>query len=137
MRLSGVGEVVLILVLRHAEGPFVAPALGLAVLAARLLVIVVAAPAFEIRIALALLQPGTRCDDGVKPVLAKRNLRGDVQLGLELLGLVGRTRLVEPGLDLRLQLGFGLEHVALAHRLVAARVGLDLGAVHGDGAELD
>ena len=114
-----------------------APAPGLAVLAARLLVIVVAAPAFEVRIALALLQPGTRCDDGVKPVSATRNLRGDVQLGLVLLGLVSRTRLVEQCFDLRLQLGFGLGPMPVAHRLVAARVGLDLGAVHRDGAKLD
>ena len=84
-----------------------------------------------------MLQAGARCGDGVEPVLATGNLRGDVQLGLVLLGLVGRTYLVEQGLDLRLQLGFGLEHVAAAHRLVAAGVGLDLGTVHRDGAELD
>jgi hypothetical protein len=34
-----------------------------------------------------------------------RDLGRNVQLGLDLLGLVSRTRLVEQGLDLRLQLG--------------------------------
>jgi hypothetical protein len=133
----GVGEVVLILVLRHAERSLVAPALGLTVLAAWLLVIVVAAPACEVRLALTLLQPGARCGNRVEPVLPARDLGRDVQLGFVLLGLVGGTRPVEQGLDLGLQLGLGLEHVAVAHRLVATRVGLDLGAVHSDGAQLD
>jgi hypothetical protein len=59
------------------------------------LVIFVAAPVFQVDIALALLQPGARCGDRVEPVLATRNLRGDVQLGLVLLGLAGRTQLGE------------------------------------------
>ena len=46
----GVGEVVLIFVFGHAEGPAVAPALGLAVFASRLLVVVVAAPAVKVRL---------------------------------------------------------------------------------------
>lgn len=39
--------------------------------------------------------------------------------------------------DLRLQLRLGLEHVAIAHRLVAACIGFDLGAIDGDRTELD
>lgn len=93
----GIGEVVLVLVPRHAEGSLVASALGLAVRAARLLVIVVAAPAFEVGFALALFESGARCGDGVEPVLAPSDLSRDVQFGLVLLGLVGRTRLVEQG----------------------------------------
>jgi hypothetical protein len=61
---------------------------------------------------------------------------GDVQLRLVLLGLVGLLCALEEGLDLRLEVGLGLEHVAVAHRLVATRVGLELGAVHRDRAEL-
>jgi hypothetical protein len=74
--------------------------------------------------------------NGVQPVLASRDLGRDVQLRLVLLRLVGRLRSVQQRGDLRLQLGLGLEHVTVAHGLVAAGVGLDLGAVHGDGAQL-
>lgn len=81
---------------------------GLAVRAPRLLVIVFAAPAFEVGVALALLEPGARGGDGVEPVLAARDLGWDVQLGLVALGLVGRPRLVEQGLALGLQPGSAL-----------------------------
>jgi hypothetical protein len=46
-------------------------------------------------------------------------------------------RTLQKRVDLRLQLGFGLAHVAVAHGSVAAGVGLELGAVHRDGAQLD
>ena len=115
----------------------VAAALGLAVRAAGLLIVVVAAPAFEVGVALALLQALAGLGDGRQARLAPSDLGRDVQLGLVLLGLVGLLCALEQGLDLRLQLGLGLEHVAVAHGLVAARVGLDLGAVDRDRAQLD
>src|SRR4029078_12597652 len=70
----GGGEVVLILVLGHAEGSFVAAALGLAVRATGLLLVVVAAPALEVRVALALLQSGAGRGDGIERGLSGRHL---------------------------------------------------------------
>jgi len=123
-----VGEVVLRLVLWHAKLALVAPA-------ARRLVGISAALA--VGIALTLLQALTGLGDDRQPGLAPCDLGRDVPLGFVLLGFISLQRTLEQGIDLRLQLRLGLEHVAVAHRLVAAGVGLELGAVHRDGAQLD
>jgi hypothetical protein len=43
----------------------------------------------------------------------------------------------QPGADRGLQCGFGRGHPAVAHGLVFGRIGLDLGAIERDVAELD
>jgi hypothetical protein len=83
-----------VLVLGHTEALLVAASLGLAVLAARPAVIVIAAPLLDVLVALALFKPGTRRGYCVEAVLSARDLGRDVQFGLVLLGLIDRLRFV-------------------------------------------
>jgi hypothetical protein len=96
-----------------------------------------ASPALEVRVALALLQALAGLGNGRQPRLAPSDLGRDVELRFVPLGLVGLLRAFEQRVNLRLEFGLGLEHVAVAHGLVAAGVGLYLAAVHRDRAQLD
>ena len=62
---------------------------------------------------------------------------GDVDFGLVGLGCVGGLGALEQRVDLRLEFSLGLLHALAAHRLVAAGVGQDLGAVDGHRAQPD
>ena len=78
-----------------------------------------------------MLQTQLGCGDGDQPVLAASNLRRDVQFGLVSFQAIGRLCKVEQAVDLRLEFDLGLDHAVIAHGLVAAGIGLELGAVHG------
>ncbi len=75
--------------------------------------------------------------DRVQPILTARDLSRDIDIRLVLLGLVSSLCTLQQRRDLCLQFSFGFEHVPVAHGLVSAGVGLDLGAVHRNRAELD
>ena len=91
----------------------------------------------DVGFALALLQALAGLDDGLQARLAALYLGRNIQLRLVGLGRVGGLGAVQQGINLRLQFRFGLLHALVAHRLVAAGVGFDLGAVAGHRAQLD
>ena len=105
--------------------------------APRAAVVVVAAATLEVGFALACLQAFAGLADGRQARLAALDLRRQVQLRLARLGLVGGLGTPQQGVDLCLEFSLGLLHALVAHRLVAAGVGLELGAVDGHRAQLD
>eukprot|EP01137_Pigoraptor_chileana_P003911 Opistho-2@44819 len=132
-----VGEALLGAVLGNAEVALVAPALGFAVLVPGFALVVLAASARGIGFLLALLQPQLGRRDGGQAIGPALDLAGDVDVGLVLLQIVGRLRSVEQAVNLGFEFGLGLEHALVAHGLVTARIGLELGAVHRHGAQFD
>ena len=110
---------------------------GLAVFVSGLAFVVWAAAALDVGVALALLDALACFNDRLQANLASLNLSRDVHLWLFGFGRVGGLRALQQRIDLGLQFGFGLLHALKAHRLVAAGVGLELGAVDGHSAQLD
>ena len=75
--------------------------------------------------------------DGLETNLAPLEFGRNVQLGLVSFSLVGGLGALQQGIDLGLQSPLGLLHALVAHRLVAARVGLELDVVDDHHAQLD
>jgi DNA invertase Pin-like site-specific DNA recombinase len=123
--------------LGHAEVALVAAGFGLAVRATRASVVVIAAPTLGVDITLALLQALTGLGDGLQARFAPLDLSRNVELGLVGLGLIGVLDALQQRINLGLEFSFGQSHAFIAHGLVTAGVGLDLGAVDGHRAELD
>ena len=96
-----------------------------------------AAASLDVGVALTLLDALARFGDGLKAILAALDLCGNVHLGFVGLGCIGALGALQQGLDLRLEFTLGLLHALVAYCLVAAGVGLDLGAVDGHSAQLD
>ena len=110
---------------------------GLAVLVFGFALISFAAPALGICLALAFFQSGFGRFNGRQSGLSAFDLGGDVQVGLVLLGFIGAGSLLQERCNLCLELDLGALHACIAHGLVAAGIGLDLGAIHRNGAQLD
>ena len=86
-------------------------------------------------LALALLQTGPGRADRRQARFTPRDLGRDVHLRFLGLSLIGLRRAPQQRLDLPLQLSLALHHEPVAHRLVAAGVGLHLRAVDGHRTE--
>ncbi len=133
-----VGEALLIGRLGDAELACVLRSpLGRAIRMPRPPVIVGTAATRRVSFTLARFQPFFGRLDHGQPRLAACDLRRQVHLGLVALGRIGRLGPRQQLVDLRFQLRLGLLHPPIAHRLVAAGVGLHLGAVDRDRPQLD
>ncbi len=133
-----VGEVLLRLVFGHAEvalEPRTAPRLPIRPPGTA--IIIVTATTLRVGFTLTLFQPLARLPDRIESRLAPLDLGRDVEFGLLRLGLVGGLGARQQRVDLLFQFDLGVLHARIAHGLVAARVGLDLGAVDGHRAQLD
>ena len=86
---------------------------------------------------LARFQARLRSPDHSQTRFAPLNLRWNVQLRFETLSCISFFGALEQGINLLPQLGLRLHHAPVAHRLVTAGVGLDLGAVHSNRAQFD
>ena len=101
------------------------------------LIVIGLASALEIGFALTGLKAQLGRLDGLETLRAARHLGGDVQLGFIGLGDIGTRSACEQVIDLRLEFELARLHPLVAHRLVLAGIGAQLGTVHGDGAQFD
>ena len=93
------------------------------------------------RIGSLCLQRGLGGPDRLQPPLlvghpVRRLVAAPVRAMLAILGRIGLAGLLQPALDLGGQRRLGRLHPAVAHRLVARGIGLQLGPVHGHMPEL-
>ena len=103
---------------------------GLAFLVSGLAFVVGTAPTLGIALTLALFKAGFGCGNRGnrgKPDLSAFKLGGDVQVGFVLFCFVCVGRLLHQCANLGFEFGLCRLHAAIAHGLVAAGIGLDLG----------